>query len=365
MATKTYQFSKISPITKPDTSCNASILNFYKYGGNPGLKEKFDKVPNFLPELELRGYEDLIPQEKTPLWEHWRAYAFDYLFERKSLKTVEAVLNALRFIVRQGGLYTIEDVNHPNQLKLTLQELSFKRNWKGTASYNTYRKNIGIFFKWLEDNEIIEASKIYKVRKLQESEKFRPHFEEEEIIQIREHLRLAECEEHEYWRNLLFFELAINTSARVGELLNLKLESITCKDGKYFITIRGDKTNNNARPFHFPKKSREYFEQYLSIRKKLGREEEPHLFLSRRIGKKWTYNAGVQRLCKQLSKALGFKVNMHKFRRSGATILDLHGVPLERNMQQLRHTRPSTTASYIQPSTEQTKKNVEILDSIR
>lgn len=357
--------SRTTTPAKHDMSYSNSILSFYMYGKNPELKAKFESIPAFLPEVELRGYESLIPEGETPLWLYWKEYVFDYLYENKSTETIKAVLNALRFIVRQGRLYTTADVNTPIKLKLALQEQSFKRDWKGTGSFNTYRKNIGIYFKWLEDNGLIRESKIYNVRKLQESEKSRPYFSEEEIIQIRRHLKARECEEHEYWRNLLFFELAINTSSRVGELLKLKLEDISCKNGEYSIMISGDKTNCGKRPFFFPRRSREFFENYLTIRKKSGREDEQHLFLSRRIGKKWTYNSGVQRLCKQLGEELGFKINMHMFRRAGATILDLKGTSLERNMQQLRHTRPSTTASYIQPSAQQTKENVQILDNLR
>lgn len=355
----------VRPVVPQVMSLSDSILSFYMHANNPELKGKFEKIPPFLPELELRGYEALVPEGKTPVWHYWREFVFDYLHERKSTNTIIAVLNSLRFIVRHGGLYTIEDINQPRTLKFILQEQGFKRNWTGSGSFNTYRKNIGIYFKWLEDLEVIEKNKVYNVRKIKEAKKFRPHFEEDQIKQIRKHLKARDGEEHEVWRNQLFFELAINTSARVGELLGIKLEDITVKNGVYSIRIYGSKQNNDIRPFYLPATSRDMFEHYLTVRKKLGREDDPYLFLSRRSGKNWTYNAGVARLCKQLSEELGFKVSMHKFRRSGATILDQHEIPLGKNMQHLGHTKTTTTASYIQPNPEHTKRSVALLDSIR
>ncbi len=314
------------------------------------------------PKEELLKLSSNVKREGIPLWMYWAEFVRHWLREGKSEVTLGNVRDALRFVVHDLRLVTVEACNTPDILREALFDAKERRNWT-SVTFNTYRKNLNTYFLWLERMEHIEENKLWKIAKCKEEINEQYTLDEGHIKSLLGHMKTRRQSRLERWRNDLFMGILVVTGARPIEMLGLQCRDIKeTRDGGYQVVIRGRKQKGRNRYYRMPSWVRDSYEMYIRIRQNLGRDE-PGLFVSSSKRTGWT-NVGMRALFKKLSKELGFRVNAYAIRRYVATKLDTEGVDIKDIMNHLGHTRLSTTQKYIERSGVLTNRGVAVLEKI-
>lgn len=304
-----------------------------------------------------RGIELNAPRvPSTNLWKYWDEFVEHYMREGKSKITVRGVKSCMKFVCDKLGIKTIEDCNTPKILREALFKAQEERNWSG-STFNTYRKNINTYFRWLSDMEYIEENKIMKIRKCKEVINEQRTLTEQEVDLVRARIMKRRQNRLERWRNLFLFDLLLLTGARPCELEEMQIRDIKKDDDGYTIIIQGRKQKGRKRFYRMPTSLRDTYEMYIKVRQDLGREETC-LFSSqsRRTGFKYK---GISGLFKRLSKELGFSITAYSVRRFVATILYLAEIPLKDIQQHMGHTRLTTTLRYVEHTCGLTEKGTQ------
>lgn len=302
-----------------------------------------------------------IPLGETPLWQYWEEFVSAYLEEGRSIVTVTKVRDTIKFIIKRIGFYTIEKCNNKKRFYDMLLKAKKYFKWSN-VTVNSYRKNLSTYFRWLEDMEYIESNEVAKVRKSKEEINEQYTLEQSQINLLRAHLLKRRQTRLERWRNVFFMDLMTFTGARPCELLQLQCRDVEKRADSYKLILRGRKQKGRRRYYALPSNIRDSYEMYMKIRQDVGREEL-NLFVSQSKRTGWT-NKGLQGLCKNLSKELGFRVISYGIRRFVATKLYLQGLSLEKIADYLGHTRTSTTKKYIARQCALTKECGEVMTNI-
>lgn len=309
-------------------------------------------------ETQKLGY-CFIQQDETPIWKYWEEFVKCYLSEGRSEVTISNVRDALRFVIRNMGFYSIEVCNCSPTFYKALHDWKEKRGWSN-ATLNTYRKNTNTYFIWLEDMGYIAENNIKKVRKSKEEINEQYTLNEEQVKILMGHNSQRRQTMLERWRNNLFIGLLIFTGARPCELLGLQCKDFKMmENGGFKLVIRGRKQKGRIRYYTLPSWIRDFYDMYLQKRQNIGREES-NLFVScsKRTG--WTVK-GMRSLFKRLSKEMGIKVSAYSVRRYVATKLNDEGQKLEDIANYLGHTRISTTKRYIERTCALTRDCGEVM----
>ncbi|MBT6069322.1 site-specific integrase [Candidatus Peregrinibacteria bacterium] len=284
----------------------------------------------------------------TPLLEHFEEFKEKYLRSGKSEVTVRSVKDALKFIVRNTVIKTIEDCNDSILLEDTLYEMKDERNWSG-VTLNSYLKNLNTYFIWLKKRKYIKENDLGSIQRCTEEQKEQYTLSEEQVMKVIAQVHMRQQTRLQRYRNVFFIDLLRFTGARPCELLNVEMQHIIkAKDGTYKIIIKGRKQKGRPRYYPCPSWLRDSFETYRDHRAKL-RENENFLFISSSKTSKWT-EKGMRGLFRRLSEELGFRVTAYGFRRFVATYLNKQGLSLKEIGRHLGHTRESTTRTYIERS---------------
>lgn len=300
-----------------------------------------------------------------PLWMYWEEFVYDYLVIReRSAATVKNVRDKLRFAIFHMNLCTIEELNDVKAIKYRLGEQKRLRNWSGTT-YNSARKDLNTYLKWLCENEYIEENKIKKVAKVKEKINTQLCMTEDQVNKLKVYVLENRTATFIGWkRNIFFVHLMFLTGLRTCELSMLKISSIKRNPkGKYVLTVEGAKQKGKKRSYSLPDALVVMLEEYMRERKKLGREED-WLFVSvSNKGVRWT-EIGMQKYMQRLSETCGFRVTVYSLRRYVATRLYEAGVPLDKIRHYLGHNRVTTTLRYIQNSSVMTEDCMDVLAGV-
>lgn len=321
---------------------------------NPPAMSKF----KFLDDGELSAFELKVESGETALWKYWDEFADAYLKEGRSVVTVERVRDVLRFFVRRVGLYSIEQCNDRKSLYNLLFASKEQFRWSN-VTLNTYRKNLGTYFRWLFQMKYIDVNEVAEVRKVLDEMKEQPTLSHEEVNILRLQLQSRRQKRFERLRNTLFIELMIFTGARPCELLQLECRDILEEKQGYKLVIRGRKQKGRHRYYRLSSSLRDIFERYVDWRQNSGRWET-NLFISQSKRTGWT-DRGMRGLFKRLSKEVGFRVTAYMIRRYVATQLNSSGRSLEEIANYLGHTRTTTTKRYIERSCALTDECAKVM----
>ena len=323
------------------------------------------KHPNLFRLLsieEISHWQEDIPENETPLWQHWCDYVTKTLLLGKSPVTIKTVRDGLNIVMRHTGFLTIEQINTPGQLDLALLELQHERNQKNSTR-NTYIKNVNTYFIWLYKNHIIDQNNIARIEKGREQP---PDVKALSLEQIERTIIHMGTRHHttalERARNILMIDVLRFSGVRPCELLSMETDAIYCEGGRWKMVINGRKQKGRKRYYEVPSFLLHSYNAYMKLRAEQGRWEAP-LFVSMSSKEGWKVS-GLQALFKKMSKELGFRVTAYGFRRFVASQLSKSKIGRDHLSRYLGHARFTTTDLYIERECYLTKNGSDLMTEI-
>ena len=213
---------------------------------------------------------------------------------------------------------------------------NYLSNYKGISScgsitIDNIRRVLSSFFSWLEDEDYIIKSPVRRIHKIKTAVVVKEVLTDENLERLRD-----ECENI---RDLSLIELLISTGMRVGELVNLNINSLNFEDRSCIVLGKG----NKEREVYFDAKTKLHLKEYISKRN----DSNDALFVSMREPHQRLSISGIELIIRTLGINSNInKVHPHKFRRTLATMAIDKGMPVEQVQKLLGHVKIETTMNY-------------------
>lgn len=201
----------------------------------------------------------------------------------------------------------------------------------GSTTIDNIRRVLSSFFSWLEDEDYIIKSPVRRIHKIKTAVVVKEVLTDENLERLRN-----ECENI---RDLSLIELLISTGMRVGELVNLNINSLNFEDRSCIVLGKG----NKEREVYFDAKTKLHLKEYISKRN----DSNDALFVSMREPHQRLSISGIELIIRTLGINSNInKVHPHKFRRTLATMAIDKGMPVEQVQKLLGHVKIETTMNY-------------------
>lgn len=201
----------------------------------------------------------------------------------------------------------------------------------GSTTIDNIRRVLSSFFSWLEDEDYIIKSPVRRIHKIKTAVVVKEVLTDENLERLRD-----ECENI---RDLSLIELLISTRMRVGELVNLDINSLNFEDRSCIVLGKG----NKEREVYFDAKTKLHLKEYISKRN----DSNDALFVSMREPHQRLSISGIELIIRTLGINSNInKVHPHKFRRTLATMAIDKGMPVEQVQKLLGHVKIETTMNY-------------------
>ena len=201
----------------------------------------------------------------------------------------------------------------------------------GFTTIDNIRRVLSSFFSWLEDEDYIIKSPVRRIHKIKTAVVVKEVLTDENLERLRD-----ECENI---RDLSLIELLISTGMRVGELVNLNINSLNFEDRSCIVLGKG----NKEREVYFDAKTKLHLKEYISKRN----DSNDALFVSMREPHQRLSISGIELIIRTLGINSNInKVHPHKFRRTLATMAIDKGMPVEQVQKLLGHVKIETTMNY-------------------
>ncbi len=286
----------------------------------------------------------------------WLARFLSYLESEKkySSETVRAYRNDLnQFVSYLTKLnISLKDIN-PLILRRFLANLHLKGLARGRYSEKTMARKVAslrAFLSYLAENEVIESG-FQVFLPFPKTRKNLP-----EVLNLKDFEDLIEVTSKDTpigWRDRAIIEVLFGTGLRVGELVNLNLDSISFERQELKVKGKGGK----ERVVPLNDEAETALRCYLRAgRPKLFRSKTAAVFLNARGGRLTA--PGVRKILKNYSLKLGrgVKVHPHLFRHTLASGLLEGGADLRVVQEILGHSSLSTTQVYLKLSVDRLKR---------
>lgn len=201
----------------------------------------------------------------------------------------------------------------------------------GSTTIDNIRRVLSSFFSWLEDEDYIIKSPVRRIHKIKTAVVVKEVLTDENLERLRD-----ECENI---RDLSLIELLISTGMRVGELVNLNINSLNFEDRSCIVLGKG----NKEREVYFDAKTKLHLKEYISKRN----DSNNALFVSMREPHQRLSISGIELIIRTLGINSNInKVHPHKFRRTLATMAIDKGMPVEQVQKLLGYVKIETTMNY-------------------
>lgn len=196
------------------------------------------------------------------------------------------------------------------------------------------------FFGWCHKEGMLPSNPTANLAPIKCAKVVRLPFTDVEIEKIREACSSSRD------KALVMFLLA--TGCRISEAISLNRDDIDFRTGKCVVLGKGAK----ERPVYLTDVASMYLARYLAERK----DDNPALF-STRQNTRITTNA-VRRMLHEAATTAGVdNVHPHRFRRTLATNLIAHGMPIQEVAAVLGHDKIDTTMTYVYMSNDDIQNN--------
>lgn len=192
------------------------------------------------------------------------------------------------------------------------------------------RQIFSAFFGWLLREGLIEKNPVANLGAIKVQKKVRKIFTDIEIENLK-----AACVNI---RDKAIISFLLSTGCRINEVVGLNRNQINFIDKEVIVLGKG----NKERTVFFDDVTAMHLKRYLETRK----DDIPALFIGKR--KERLLPGGVRYMLNQLAKTAGVEhVHPHKFRRTLATTMNAHGMPIQEVSAILGHERLDTTMKYV------------------
>lgn len=269
-----------------------------------------------------------------------------------SERSLEFYKSTLLNLMKSTGLTSITD--YTSSVIHDYLELKIEESSKVTA--DNYRRNLSSFFNWCQKQEHILRNPMDKIDAIKQPKKVKKPYTDEELDKLRNTCKKriddASYDKTLYKyksaiRGLAILELLLSSGIRVGELCGIHLSDINFTD----LTVKVLGKGNKERETLFNTRARTAIDNYLKAREEF--------FDSPRSMDWWLFSSddelnvqlkvnGVERRLREAGRDCGIpKVHPHRFRRTFATTLVNHDMPIELVQQLLGHNSITTTMIYV------------------
>lgn len=176
---------------------------------------------------------------------------------------------------------------------------------KAPASMNNFMTPIRLFFKWLQNEELIVRDPCASIKRVKEPKHMRKPLNEEQIEMLRDCILSK--------RDRAILEFFLSTGCRVAEVGNVKISDIDFNNRTLLVIGKG----NKERRVYFTERCKRAILNYLKDRK----DSESYLFISNRFPYEKLNNRGYQVIVNKMKEKAGLERELtpHIFRHTFAT----------------------------------------------
>ena len=206
------------------------------------------------------------------------------------------------------------------------------------------RQVLSSYFGWLFREGLIERNPMCNIGAIKV-----PKVEKETYSEVDMAKLMAACRT---LREKAMIQFLASTGCRVSEMVELNRDQVDLRNQEVVVHGKG----NKERVVYFDSVTANLLERYLNRRK----DKEDALFIGQRCGRKpeRMQAGGVRWLLNKIGKRAGVKhVHPHKFRRTLATEMARHGMPIQTVSRLLGHESIGTTMEYVMLKKEDLKSD--------
>lgn len=196
------------------------------------------------------------------------------------------------------------------------------------------------FFGWLHKEGLLPNNPTANLSPIKCAKVVRLPFTDVEVEKLRESCTCT--------RDKAIVSFLLATGCRIGEVVALNRDDIDFKHGKLVVFGKGAK----ERQVYLTDVATMYLQRYLKERT----DDLPALFITRQNTR--ISPNGIRKMLHQVENASGVEnVHPHRFRRTLATNLIAHGMPIQEVAAVLGHDKLDTTMTYVYMSDEDIHNN--------
>ena len=193
------------------------------------------------------------------------------------------------------------------------------------------REIFSSYFNWLQRESLIDRNPIVNIGPIKVPKKKKELYTEVDLEKLKRNCTNS--------RDLAIVLFLYATCCRIGEVVELNRNQVIIENQKVVVHGKGDK----ERKVYFDSVTAEALKQYMEERT----DDCEALFINRY--KERFHDNGIRAMLKKLADRAGVKhVHPHKFRRTKATDMARHGMPIQDVQAILGHEKIDTTMQYVQ-----------------
>ncbi|MBR4577309.1 MAG: tyrosine-type recombinase/integrase [Clostridia bacterium] len=255
----------------------------------------------------------------------------------------ESTITRYRYVIKKLMKFTGVGAKHMTVYHIRKYMGAEKERGIADSSLNGERQIFNTFFTWLHREGLIDINPMQNIGPIKCEKKIRLPFNDVEIEQLK---RACETKRD---RAIITFLLA--TGCRINEMVQLNRHDVDMNQMECKVFGKGKK----ERRVYLDPVAGMALKEYLLEREEEG--DDRNALFAGRFGERLKAG-GVRVMMKKLGKAAGVKhVHPHKFRRTLATNLIKHGMPIQEVSAILGHAKLDTTMTYIVLDQSQVKND--------
>ena len=215
----------------------------------------------------------------------------------------------------------------------------FETNKLTNKSIRRHISSIKGFYKYLVNNEIVNANPFIYVKLPKKEQKLPRYLTLSEMLSIFDKM---EIKTNYDLRDRLILELMYATGVRVSEVINIKVYDIDFYNNSIKVLGKGSK----ERIVYYNEVVRDLLSKYMSIYDSLNKKNLEYLFLNQKGDKLTT--KGISYIINQVIKKISFNkhITPHMLRHTFATHLLNNGCSVTTVQELLGHSSIGTTGIY-------------------
>lgn len=201
-----------------------------------------------------------------------------------------------------------------------------------SSTLESTRQVFSSFFNWLSREGILKQNPVANLSPIKRPKKVKMIYSDVEIERMRQQCTNA--------RDRAIVDFLLATGCRIGEVTELNIEDVDLVRLQCTVLGKG----NKERVVYLDAVAAMTLEDYLKTRN----DANPALFVELRTPHSRIHAGGIRLMLKIIGKKAGVeKVHPHKFRRTQATRLIKHGMPIQEVAAILGHEKIDTTMEYV------------------
>ena len=200
----------------------------------------------------------------------------------------------------------------------------------GDSTLNGYREIFSAYFNWLQRENLIEKNPTANLGTIKVAKREKKIYSETDMEKLNSGCRTI--------RDRAILQFLASTGCRISEMTELNRDAVDLERLECIVHGKG----NKERTVYLSEVAGMFIGQYLDSRK----DDNPALFIGK--GAVRLQPCGVRIMLKKLAAATGVDhVHPHKFRRTLATELCRHQMPIQEVANLLGHEKIDTTMRYV------------------